>query len=331
MGGDVPWLERLAYGLRVASGWSAAVWWLLILLRQGDWNARVLRRWQTQMFLAGIPAARRRTGLITTPLTCYCRVLRAIPGVAENHSAEWEHRLHSLHDEVREASDRNPGPRKLLTDHEARELQRDVLRRFFQVRLQLELPGPADAFVRYRHSSEALRDFFDFCAAGGRLTSREEVERAMEDFARAAAEYRVLHRGQNPPQGYFQTAEHVRRQFWTRTMRLLQPSRLLTEVYWGKPHPQRVVEGVALPAWVRRHLAQLIRPPGLPRHLLRSVLAYEIALQGVRLLAEKCSGRASFPESAKVAHLVEEAVGDLLGGVRAPAAGWRPHGWSGWR
>jgi hypothetical protein len=329
LGGDISWHDRLAYHLRVAAGWCGALRLLLVLLRQGRWNTRVLRRCLVDLRLAGAPVAGRLPGLICTPLRHYWRLLRAMPSLAHDEAAVWERYLRSLHEELRKASDEpDAGPDKALNDTDARELQFAFLQRFFWGRLRLELPPSADAFARYRRSSHALRDFFDFCDAAGRLSSREEVEKAMGDFATLVQQYRVNHGGQNPPREYFTKLAHVHRRFWNRSAQFFQPGYLLAGIYWGKADPQRVTRGVRLPPWVEKTVTRELKPPAeLPRHLLRSVLVFEMALQGLRLLVERCNGLNSFPESPKLIRVLHEAVDDLKRGARAFATGWRWRAW----
>jgi len=322
LGGDISWPDRLAYRLRVATGWFVALRLLLVLLRQGRWNTQVLRRCHVELRLAGTPVAGRPPSLVRTPVQHYWRLLRAMPSLAHDEADVWAQRLRDLYQKIREATEHSPGSRKTLSDPDARQLQYLFLQKFFQARLRIDLPPPADAFARYRSSSEALRDFFDFCAAQGRLTDREEVERAMGDFAKLVQRYRVDHGGQNPPRGYFHERADMHRRFLKRLTRFLGPARLLAQIYWGKVHAQRVIQGLRLPGWVEDALTgQLTLPPGVPRELVRSALVFETGLQGLRLLAEMCTGFGANHQSPKLSGLIHEAIHGLQKGIDTFAAG----------
>lgn len=305
------WLARLAYGLRVTEGWFGAIALALVLLRLGFYNAKILRRFYSQLQLAGVSLSQSPPGLIRTPLWHYWELLRVVPELADDEAEVWARRLQELHEELREASEQQPGERKLVMDRDARALQFEFLQRFFRNRLQIELAPPGDAFAGYLPGVEGLRDFFDFCSSHRRLTSREEVEKSLEEFARQVREYR-LRFSRNPPKAYFQQQPIIHQPLRERLRKLLHPTSLLTQIYWGKNHFQRVSGRVSLPPWAAKLIIKGAYPPReLPRHLLRSILKFEMSLQALRVLVDQCRQLNSFSPSLRLVSTLQQAIEDL--------------------
>lgn len=325
-GGNADDRDPGAYVLRVMAGRWAVCRLGFWLLRQADWNTRIVRHCQLHLRLSGAPVPRGRPGLVRASLLQWGRLWRAVPELAKADAAAWAVRLRQLHADIRALSDRQPGPRQPLRDRDACQLQHALLERFFRERLRLVLPPEADAWVRYRASSEALRDFFDFCASRDRLTSREDVELALVEFAAVIRQYRTQHGDQNPPRDFFWTSAHTqdRRLTGSRHRRFWEAGRRLSQIYWGKNPLQRVKGEHALAAWVQTILTSRLEPwPTLPRWDLRTTLVFEGYLQGLRLLAEVSVYLSEVHDSPQRRHLLQRAVADLRRGAEAFSAGRR--------
>lgn len=321
-GNGISSTDALGKLLRAGVAGAAAIRLFFILTRQACWNTKVLLAFQQELQKCGLEADGRRFNMLQTPMHQYWRLLCDIPGLASDDAAVWRQRLIDWRDELRCQPGRTDAQQKCLTGEELRKLQRDLIRRVFRERLNLELPQEhASAFGLYRRSSDALRDFLDYCLTRGHLVSRETAISAVPGFVSIVREWNTTRRIQPPPDFFLNNGALSTKT--TKHLRFRTP-KAFADIFWGKAHHQRINHAVRLPPPAQEALNKSVTPPSkYPRHLLRAALTYEMCIQGCKKMASLQKALATVGDQPDVVDLLAQAGRQLLAGATVFATGRR--------
>jgi hypothetical protein len=300
--------------LRAVVAGAAAIQLFFILTRQACWNTKVLLALQQALRKCGVAADGHRFNMLQTPMHQYWRLLCEIPGLASDDAAVWRQRLTEWREELRRQPGRTDAQQRCLTGEELRKLQRDLIRRVFRERLNLELPQEhASAFGLYRRSSDALRDFLDYCLARGYLVSRETAISAVPGFVSIVREWNTTRRIQPPPDFFLNRGASST--YSTKHLRFRTP-KAFGDIFWGKAHFKRINQTVRLPLLAQEVFNKSVTPPSkYPRHYLRAALTYEMCIQGCKKMASLQDALANVDERPDVVDLLAQAGRQLLAGA----------------
>lgn len=306
--------------LRAVVAGTAAIRLFFILTRQACWNTKVLLAFQQALQKCGLEADGRRFNMLQTPMHQYWRLLCEIPSLASDDAAVWRQRLLDWRDELRRQPGRADAQQRCLTGEDMRKLQRELIRRVFLERLKLDpRPEHLSPFGLYRRSSDALRDYLDFCYAGGYLVSRETAISVVPAFGAIVREWNTTRRIQPPP-NFFLNRE-TSSSYSTKGLRYRTP-KTFVDIFWGKAHLERINHAVQLPLPAHEAFNKSATPPSkYPRDFLRAALTYEMCIQGCKKMASLKDALATVGERPDVVDLLAQAGRQLLAGATVLSTG----------